>query len=191
MTRTVQRFAVIGILVASLTVTAFDAIGAQMSGPAPLEADAAIVLAPLDDVEPALTRLLESARGYAAGGDAASREAFGRALARFAEVRTLVERIPAGAKKREDGQLLEAVRALVPRIHLLALELRDGAGSRLSRTTHNEAGLADPAAIIKLALLERLARKTRAALDQLGEAGRFRARAATERLAGLPPRAPR
>ncbi|MBI2160493.1 MAG: hypothetical protein HYU25_08985 [Candidatus Rokubacteria bacterium] len=172
MTRRARRAAVIGILVASLTVTAFGAIRAQTSGPPPIEADAAVVLAPLDDVGPALTRLLESARRHAAGGDAASREPFGHALARFAEVRTLVERIPAGAKPREDGQLLEALHALVPRIHVLALEIADGATPE------------------KLALLERLADKTRAALDQLSEAGQLRARAAAETIAGPAPRAP-
>jgi len=172
MTRRAQHVAVIGMLVAWLTVTAFGAIGVQTSGPAPIETEAAVLLATLDDVEPALTRLLESARGYAVGGDAASREAFERALARFAEVRAAVERIPAGAKQREDGQLLEAVRALVPRIHLLALEIADGATPE------------------KLALLGRLAEKTRTALDQLREAGELRARAAAEKIAGLAPRAP-
>ena len=172
MTRTAQHFWVLGILVASLTVTAFGAIRAQTPGPAPIEADAVVVLAPLDDVQPALTPLLESARRYAVGGDAASRDAFERALARFAEVRAAVERIPAGAKKREDGQLLEAVRALVPRIHLLALEIADGATPE------------------KLTLLERLAEKTRAALDPLLEVDELQTRSATEKIGSPAPRAP-
>ena len=176
MTRTAQHFWVLGILVASLTMTAFGAIRAQTPGPAPIEADAAVVLAPLDDVQPALTPLLESARRYAVGGDAASREAFERALARFAEVRAAVERIPAGAKKRESGQLLDAVHVLVPRIHILALEIADIGDP-----------VAEPAAADKLALLERLAQKTRAALDQLREAGSRRAAVETEKIARLAP----
>lgn len=179
MTRTAQHFAVLGILVGCLTVTAFDAIRAKTPWPAPIEADAPVVLAPLDDVEPALTPLLELARRYAVGGDAASREALERALARFAEVRAAVERIPAGAKKREDGQLIEAVRALVPRIHLLALEIAAIRDPREGRA------VAD-----KLALLERLAEKTRSALDQMSEAGRLRARAETEQAAAFASRAP-
>lgn len=172
MTRTGQHLAVVGILVAGLTVALSGVIGVPRPGPGPLEADAAGALASLDEVEPALTALLESVRRDAAGRDGAAREAFERALARLAEVRARVERIPAAASRREAGQLLEVVRALVPRIHLLAVEMRDGAG------------LPDPVTIGRLALLERLTGKAREALDQLREAGALQGAAGgTEKLA--------
>ncbi len=170
MTQTVQHCAVLGILVASLTVTAFGAGGARAfrAHPTPAAVDAA-TLVRLDSVEPALGPLTEAAGRYVASADPASREALQRALVRFADVYAEVERVPAPMNKRESGQLLDAVRVLVPRIHVLALEIADIGDP-----------VAEPAAADKLALLERLAQKTRAALDQLREAGFRRAAVETQ-----------
>lgn len=158
MRRPGQVFAVIGILLVSSTLTALGAMSGRAATPAPIAADAAVTLARLDDFEPALAWVLESARAHEAAGDPASRETLERALARFAEVRALVDGASARAKEREEGQLLDAARALVRRVHLVALEIADGATPE------------------RLALLDRLARKAHVALDQLREAGAARRR---------------
>lgn len=158
MQRTGQVCAVIGILLVSLTLTAFGAMSGRPSAPAPAALDGAVILARLDEVEPALAWLLESARAHEAAGDTVSYETLEGALARFAEVRALVEGVPAGAREHEEGQLLDVARALVRRVHLLALEIAEGATPE------------------KLALLERLAHKAHVALDQLREAGPARRR---------------
>jgi len=170
MTRTGQYGAVIAILIVCLAVTAFGAVGGQAvrSLPAP-EADDTAVPPQLEAVEPALAHLVEAAGRYAADADAASRERLERVLARFAETRASVERLPAATTARQRAWLAEAVRALVPRIHVLAIEI------------------ADEATPEKLALLGRLADKTRAALDQLRDGAAPRPAAGTERIASLAP----
>lgn len=170
MTREGQYFAVIGILVACLSVTALGAVGVQAVRPLPAAGQEDVaVLAPLETVEAALAQLTEATARYAADADAASREALERALVGFGEVRIRVEGMPPGAKKREEGQLLDAVQALVPRIHLLALEMAD------EPTREN------------IARLGRLAAKTRAALDQLREGAARRPAAGPERIGSVAP----
>lgn len=152
MRRPGQLLAAIGILLVSLALTAFGAMSGRASTPAPVAVDAAVTLARLDDFEPALARLLESARAHEAAGDPVSYETLEGALARFAEVRALVDGLRARADEREKGQLLDASRALARRVHLLALEIAHDATPE------------------KLALLDRLAHKAHVALDQLREA---------------------
>lgn len=170
MTPTAQHCAVTGILSVCLLVTALGAVGAQAVRPRPAsDAEDPAVLAQLEAVEPALAQLTEATGRYAADADAASREALERALAGFAEIRAAVERVPAAASSRQRAQLLEVVRALVPRIHVLAIEIADGATPE------------------KVALLERLAGKTRAALAQLREGPARQAETGSEKIANLAP----
>ena len=176
MTRRGQCYAVIGILIGCLAVTALSAIGAQTFRRSPaVVTEGPAALARLNDIEPALARLLEAARRYTGGGDAASRAELERALARFGEACAPLGGHRSGGTAREESQLVETARNLTQRIDTLAREIA------AVRDPHTDRPGPD-----KLALLTRLAEKVRGALGQLRA---IPAVAGSEKIAGLAPRA--
>lgn len=176
MTRRGQSYAVIGILLGCLAVTAFSAIGVQAFRQSPAAGpESAATFVRLDDIEPALARLLGAARRYTAGGDTMSRVELEQALARFGEACAPLGSLRPGVTARETSQLVETARHLTHRIQTLAREIAAVPDPRTGRAAD------------KLALLTRLAEKVRVALDQLREARAVPAVAGTEKIARLAP----